>query len=380
MIAHTDELEDLVDRCLNADCIAVDTEFVWERTYYPQLGLIQVAVEDEAYLIDTVHLDDLSAFSRVLSASNVTKIVHDAAQDLTILKRACGGTPCSVFDSRLAAGFAGLPSTISLSGVVQDTLGIELDKGATRTDWLRRPLQERQLVYAVDDVKHLCEVRRRLRNRAEELDLLHWMDEELTLYDEQALYAERPAEEQFERVKGAGGLSPRERAILRELACWREETARRRDRPRGHVVPDKALVSLARRRPRNQSDLRGIEKLSPRAAQRYSKAIIEATERGQQVPRDQCPQLPPRSRRRDELKQRADDLLEQIRERAESRDLDPALLGSRAAVTRFVGELMRGQVPDAADHPLMRGWRYEFIGREAVEGSEPASQGELDFG
>jgi ribonuclease D len=380
MITAVDDLNALVDRCLAAECVAVDTEFVWERTYYPQLGLIQVAIEEETFLIDTVALTELSAFAQVLSARHVTKIVHDAAQDLTILVRACGGEPRSIFDSRLAAGFAGLPSTISLSGVVHETIGIELDKGATRTDWLRRPLQERQLTYAIADVQHLCEVRRRLRQGAEDRDLLTWLDEELQLYDDQGLYEERPVDEQFERVKGAGGLSPRERAILRELTAWREETARHRDRPRGHIVPDKALVALARRQPRDHCDLRGIDKLSPRAAQRYSRAILEATERGQQVPRAACPQPPPRSRRRDELKERADKLLEQIRERAEQRDLDPALLGSRAAVTRFVGELMRGNTPCASIHPLMRGWRHDFIGREAAEAVEPDSQDEFDFG
>lgn len=372
MITTTDELDLLVEQCLAADCVAVDTEFVWERTYYPGLGLIQVAIEDDVSLIDTVAVPDLSAFGQVLSAPNVTKIIHDALQDLTILVRACGGQPVAIFDSRLAAGFSGMASTISLSGVVDNVLGIELDKGATRTDWLKRPLSERQLIYAADDVKYLCEIRRVLRERADERGLLEWQDAELRRYDDPLIYRDRPIEEQFERVKGAGGLSARERAVLRELTAWREQTARRRDRPRGHIIPDKALVDLARRQPRLPGELRGTDSLSPRAAQRYSQEIISATARGQEVPDSDCPQPPPRSRRRDELKEQSDALLQKIRQYAEAKDLDPALLGSRADITRFVGELMRGDTPTAEDHALMRGWRHEFIGREAAAASPPA--------
>ena len=160
MIDTTEKLHVLVERARKIDAVALDTEFVWERTYYPRLGLIQLALSrEECFLIDPCALEDLSPLGELLADPTVVKIFHDASQDLAILRSATGAEPKSIFDTRLAAGFGGLSSTLSLAALVEILLDVKLKKTETRTNWLKRPLHPQQKDYALDDVRYLRKVR-----------------------------------------------------------------------------------------------------------------------------------------------------------------------------------------------------------------------------
>ncbi|MDR2849851.1 MAG: ribonuclease D, partial [Verrucomicrobiota bacterium] len=226
-------LEAVAARLLESEAVAVDTEFFWERTYYPVLGLIQLATADGCWMIDTVALDDLRPLGPVLSSPAVIKLLHDAQQDLSILVRATGAAPRTVFDTRLAAGFAGLSSTGSLQALLRDALGIDLAKAETRSDWLRRPLSEGQLRYAAEDVVYLIRLRDTLLARCANDTVRAWLDEELAGLDEPALYGDRDPRLMYLRVKGGPRLAARPLAVLREAAAWRENEARQQDWPRG---------------------------------------------------------------------------------------------------------------------------------------------------
>ncbi len=153
MIVSSDALHALVEKARSTDAVAIDTEFVWNRTYLPRLGLIQLALSDEdCHLIDPLALDDLSPLGELLADQQVIKILHDAPQDLAILHHETGHVPKNIFDTRLAAGFAGLPATLSLGNLINELLDINLTKTETRTNWLKRPLDEEQIQYAQDDV------------------------------------------------------------------------------------------------------------------------------------------------------------------------------------------------------------------------------------
>ncbi|HPK37407.1 MAG TPA: ribonuclease D, partial [Kiritimatiellia bacterium] len=152
LITTAADLADLNTRLLRAEAVALDTEFFWERTFYPVLGLVQLATPDGCWLVDAVCLKDLSALAPLIASPSVTKVLHDAPLDLTILARATGAVPRSVFDTRLAAGFAGLSATLSLQALLQEVLGVTIAKGETRSNWLRRPLSENQIRYAAEDV------------------------------------------------------------------------------------------------------------------------------------------------------------------------------------------------------------------------------------
>ena len=340
MIDTPQALAELVDRALTKECVALDTEFVWNRTYYPKLGVIQLALAgDDCHLIDTVALEDLSPLGAVLEHSDIELILHDAVQDLTILRQATGAFPRNIFDTRCAAGFANMSSTTSLAELLANTIGVALEKTETRTDWTQRPLSDKQLAYAIEDVCYMHEVRDVLRQRVAKIGRNQWLAEELAAYDEPSLYEERDPREQYLRVKGAGRATPRERAILRELAAWRELEARRRDRPRNHVLSDETLVYLSRCKPQACEDLDRIRGLNP---QRDGQRILAEIARALEVPDGECPQRP-RRRRCDEAQ------------------IDAPFVAARAEVRSLILD-----AADAApeDHRLLRGWRRAFVGED----------------
>ena len=360
MIDTPQALAKLVDRALTKECVALDTEFVWNRTYYPKLGVIQLALAgDDCHLIDTVALEDLSPLGAVLEHSYIELILHDAVQDLTILRQATGAFPRNIFDTRCAAGFANMSSTTSLAELLANTIGVALEKTETRTDWTQRPLSDKQLAYAIEDVCYMHEVRDVLRQRVAKIGRNQWLAEELAAYDEPSLYEERDPREQYLRVKGAGRAAPRERAILRELAAWRELEARRRDRPRNHVLSDETLVYLSRRKPQAREDLDRIRGLNP---QRDGQRILAEIARALEVPDGECPQRPRRRRCDEEIVERKlAESMGHLRQQSDEAQIDAPFVAARAEVRSLILD-----AADAApeDHRLLRGWRRAFVGED----------------
>jgi ribonuclease D len=360
LIGTDTALQDIVAAVTGAEAIGVDTEFVWERTYFPLLGLVQIGVtEKDCFLIDTLAVSDLRPLGAILADPAVVKIIHDAHQDLVILHRATGAYPRSVFDTQRAAGFIGMGSAVSLGNLVRRLCRVSLTKTETRTDWLKRPLSKRQIAYALDDVRYLPAVREKIYARVNERGFTGWLDEEMAAYDVQALYQERDARQQFLRVKGGKNFSALELAVLRELAEWREETARAENVPREHLVPDKALVHFAQVKPSSISRLRPSRDISAGIIQRYGQAIVDAVARGVATPSGQRPS-PARACAEDEaLNARVDFAMAYVKGVCIERGIDQGLVGSRAEIAEFIG-LCRA--PDAQNHRLLHGWRKEFIG------------------
>ena len=363
MIDNPKALAELVERSLTKTCVALDTEFVWNRTYYPKLGVIQLALAgDDCHLIDTVAITDLSPLRQVLEDPEIELILHDAQQDLTILRQATGAFPRNVFDTRCAAGLANMSSTTSLAELLELTIGVLLDKTETRTDWVRRPLSEEQLAYAIEDVCHMHEVRDVLRARIEKISRSTWLAEELAVYDDPTLYEQRDPREQFERVKGIGRTSSRERAVLRELTAWREEEARRRDRPRSHVLADETLIYLARRQPQSLQDLDKIRGLN---RHRDGARIIEEIRRGLAVPDDACPRRPPRRRFDEEfIERKLAESMQHLRQQSDKAQIDAPFVAARAEVRKLV---LNAAEATPENHRLLRGWRRELVGSELHE-------------
>jgi ribonuclease D len=359
MIATDEAMQELAAHLRTQACIAVDTEFVWERTFYAQLGLVQIGLADgTCYLIDPLGIDDLSSLGSVLADPAVTKILHDAPQDLMILRRATGSTTRNVFDTRRAAGFAGISSVISLQGVIDELVGVLLPKGHSRTNWLQRPLSPEQLDYAVDDVLYLPRAVEELRRRACERGTEAWMAADLATLDASALYEDRPPEEYYLRIKTAASLRGPALAALRELAAWREVTARKLDRPRRHITEDRELVAVAKMCPRKIGDLRHCHHLGSRTAQYYGEGLVSAVQRSTEVDPDTVARPAGRPDSRHVGKERVDKLAGDIRTCCEERRIDPALIGSKADITGLLHAADSGSV---ADHALMTGWRGEAI-------------------
>ncbi len=237
-----------------ADVYAIDTEFHRERTYFPQLALVQLAWDDQVALVDPLAVS-LAPFTDVLEGPGLC-IMHAASQDLEVLYLACGALPSRLFDTQLAAGFLGhtLPS---LGTLVEREFGLRLAKGDRMTDWLRRPLRPEQMTYAAADVEFLIELERKLTERLEERGRLAWVDEECERIRQRGSVLRDP-DEAWLRIKEARALRGQAASVAWALAAWRERQAAETDQPVRFVLPDMALVGIAQRAPTTLEELRKV--------------------------------------------------------------------------------------------------------------------------
>ncbi|MGN1359436.1 MAG: ribonuclease D [Kiritimatiellia bacterium] len=335
IVTTPQQLKQLAVDLLQAPAIALDTEFLWERTYYPILGLVQVApCAGQAILIDTIVLPDLTPLRPVLEDTRIVKIFHDAPQDMRIISRAAGNAHIrNVFDTRIAAGFAGLSSVIGLQALLQEVLGITLAKSETRSDWTARPLTQQQLDYAAEDVIYLHKAREELLHRTVSQDILSL---ELAKLDN--LEPPLSAEERWRKVKGHNRLPPLAQCVLRRLATWRENYAMQCDRPRNAIVRDELLISLAQGLP-----------LPPKGHARALTDQLLAEIRTQAL-HDTPPKTAPKTPvDRAVLRDKSSALMAEVAEKARTKGIDPALLITRHAAEQFV---LAGISPDD--------WRKDF--------------------
>ncbi|MGB3541809.1 ribonuclease D [Rubrivirga sp.] len=354
-------LEDVCARARDLEAVALDTEFVWERTYYPALGLVQMGLGGgDIVLIDTVALEgELGPLGNLLEDESVVKILHDATQDLQILARATDAHPRRAYDTQRAGGFVGLTATTSLQDLVEWGVGLRLDKGETRSNWLRRPLSESQQEYAAADVRYLHELRTKQLAKAEELGRTGWVEDEMTRYDDPDLYLESDPDEAVNRVKvrGIGRMSGRQRAVLRTVSAWREVEARKLDRTRRMVLPDEMLAKIADYGPGSFDDLSSL-KMTDRQISRYGDGVLEAVQLGIEAE----PEDRPRRGRPgpEEFRQQARLQIAQgfLVGRCERSGVDPILVATKSQL----GDLVEAG-PDAVQAE-MSGWRYEFAGRD----------------
>lgn len=359
LINTPDALETLVNRALDAPCVGIDTEFVWEQTYYPRLGIVQVGfAKNDCHLIDTVTLSDLSPLGALIANRHTVKILHDAQQDLWILRRITDAVPCNIFDTRCAAGFAGLGSTLSLGNLLRLCLNIQLPKTETRTNWLRRPLSDKQRAYALNDVRYLPALREHILTDIHRRGRENWLAEELRQYDISKLYDDRTPEEQYTRVKGTGRLSRRDMAIVRELATWREKEAQQVDRPRPWIMSDDAIVQIARRKPQSIQSLKRLRGIPRSIANQYSNSLLNAVQRGLATDEKNCPPISPSVRPNPFDDARLDLAMAFLRGQCLSEGIDIAMVASRSDIKEFISK------KNAPNNPLHTGWRREFLGAD----------------
>ncbi|THB79785.1 MAG: ribonuclease D [Desulfobulbaceae bacterium] len=360
MIDNPAKLSELVDRAIHADSVALDTEFKWERTFYPQLGLIQIALSDEeCYLIDPIKIDDLTPLAKLLTSKRVIKIFHDAPQDLAILSRVTKCIPTNVFDTRIAAGFSGLPCTISLANMIRALLDIDLPKDQTRTNWLNRPLDPNQIDYALDDVRYLRAARILLLTRIIVPEIKDWLKDELSQFDDPQFYTGISDFDRFKKIAGAASLTSRSLGVLRELAAWREQEARHLDKPRGHIINDKSLIAIVRDELRSVSDLRQSSHLSNKKVDRYGTGLIKAIETGYQLKKEDLPSIHKSLRLKAPEKKVYDRLTEFIKLKCDLQDVDPQLVGTVTELKLLAKNINNPGSP--LPPKLTQGWRRQFL-------------------
>jgi len=360
MISTKKELEELIGRAQHVDSVALDTEFIWERTYYPRLGLIQLALSDEdCYLIDPLAIEDLSPLGTLLTNKNVVKILHDAPQDLAILSRVTRSIPTNIFDTRLAAGFSGLPYTISLANLTNVLLDIDLAKSQTRTNWLHRPLDQSQVSYALDDVRYLRALRILLLTRIIAPEIKTWLQTELDILNDPQSYSGVSDYERYKKISGAGGLKRHNLAILQELAAWREQEARHLDRPRGHIATDKVLLQIAKEEPETTAALEKSGIISSKKAAKFGTAIIKAVQHIKDLSEADYPAVVGPIRLTAHEKKVFERLNDFIQLKCEMQDIDPHLIGTTAEMKLLCRNLNNPGSP--LPKRLTTGWRKSFL-------------------
>jgi ribonuclease D len=349
-------------RAREAGRVGLDTEFMPEGRYRPLLCLVQVVVEDDVWVLDPLAGFDPAPLASVLADPAVEVIVHAGRQDVAIMRREWGTDVANVFDTQVAAGFAGFSAQAGYGGLLHDVLKIRLSKTASFTRWDVRPLTDEQLRYARGDVEHLLPLADDIRGRLEARNRLEWAREECRAI---ALATdERDPAEVWRRLPRAVGLDPRDRAVARELAAWRERTAEREDRPVGAVVRDPTVVELAKRQPGNRKELAEIRGVNPDVVRRRGDDILAAIERGRAAE-------PLRLEDGDRLATESQDgpviaLAEAlVRARAHEAGLAYELIAARADLAPIVVAARRGR--DEPDVRTLRGWRRELVGSELLE-------------
>jgi ribonuclease D len=273
LIADASTLRATMDAWPAGAPIALDTEFVRERTYYPRLCLIQLASENQLALVDPLAIEDPGPLLALLCDPARTKLLHAARQDIEVLLPLTRVPPAPVFDTQLAAALIGFPAQVGYGELVRQLLGIELSKDHARTDWARRPLSPEQLAYAADDVRYLPALAALLEDRLAAAGRRGWMEEDSAAFTDLALYRVEPTQA-WRRLKGLERLDPAEQGAIRALAQWREERAMERDLPRGWVLPDAALFEIARVRPRTREALSRLASVPRGAAMRAADEIL----------------------------------------------------------------------------------------------------------
>jgi ribonuclease D len=371
-------IAELAERAAEGGRIAIDTEFVSERRYQALLCLIQVAVPDPSAEggVRTEVLDplegepDFSPLARVLAEPGVEVVMHAGRQDVALLRRTFDTEVTSIFDTQIAAGFLGFGNQEGYESLVRKVLKVKLTGSEGFTRWDRRPLTPLQLEYAADDARLLLALGEELERRLEELGRLEWAREESRTLED--VSDERDALRSYERLPRLGRLSEAARGIAFALAEWREDEARAADRAPGSVLPDQALVELARRTPRDKHGLEQIRGLPPQTLHRRADALLAAMERGRGRTPPPSPSEPPTRDPGDApLVSLAQAL---VRHRSIETGVAVELIATQSELAALVSSLRRGE---GGDHlRVTNGWRRELVGdelKELIEGRRALS-------
>jgi len=354
MIDSANALTAFASGAARATTLALDTEFMREKTYRAELCLLQLADGPNAVCVDPLVIQDLSALAPLLTSPATVKVMHAARQDLEVLLPAVGlVTP--VFDTQIAAALAGHPAQVGYAELARRLLGVELPKAHTRADWSRRPLSAEQQEYALDDVRHLAALRDKLLETLRAQGRLAWLEEELAgLANADALRV--APEDAWKKVKGLPGLDPARQELAKELAAWRERRAIDRNRPRGWILDDAVLREIVLRVPRSMAALETLPEIQESVVRKSGDELLALVQAAGIA--DPPPPLPRRERPDAAQVAMARKLADVANEVAKQLDVSPEVIATR----RELEKLAAGK----RDISLLRGWRAQVVGEKLL--------------
>lgn len=354
-INRPEQLPHLCEQILQEPWIALDTEFLREKTYYPKFCLLQIAAPGWVACVDPLAIADLTPLLDTIYNPNITKVLHSCRQDLEIFFQITGKIPGPIFDTQIAAPLLGFQENPGYAMLVSSFLNINLSKAHTRADWTERPLSQDQIQYAADDVIYLCKIYTIMCEQLEKLGRLNWLESDFALLNNPELYQLSP-ENAWLKIRGKNKLTGRQLSILQALSEWRERTAQTENKPRNWLFPDDMLLELGKLQPVTTSDLTKIRNINERSVNRYGKVICELIDAARQRPPKPLREKDGSGKKTQQHEAILDVLSAIVRIRAEENSLNPVILATR----KDLEQLLFAE----EDCLLLQGWRYNMAGKE----------------
>ncbi len=349
------QLQELSQRIAQANWLALDTEFLREKTYFPKFCLLQLATPDWVACVDPLALPDLSPLLEALYNPNLLKVLHACRQDLEIFYQITGETLGPIFDTQIAAPLLGFQENPGYAMLVSSFLNINLNKAHTRTDWSERPLSQDQIQYAADDVIYLCKIYTLMLEQLRQLGRGGWLDSDFALLNDPELYQISP-ENAWLRIRGKNKLTGKQLSIMQALSEWRERTAQQENKPRNWLLSDDNMLELAKLQPVTLAELAKVRGVNERGVNRYGKTLCELIAHARnQTPKPLNEKDRP-AKKTPHHEAILDVLSAVVRVRAEANSLNPVILASRKDL-----EQLLFNDPESL---LLQGWRYNMAGRE----------------
>ena len=362
-IQSNESLAEVAEQWLLLERIALDSEFMRVDTFYPILALIQINDGHQSFLIDPTKIDQWQPLVDVFSCESVLKVLHSPSEDLDVFFNSLGVLPRPIFDTQLAACMASLGGIMGYQKLVKNLLDVDLEKGETRSDWLKRPLTDSQIHYAVEDVNHLLPMTDMLTQKLRELGRLEWLQEDCNRVLDDWLNNQRQGYS-HERIKKAWTLKSHQLNVLSQLVIWRETRCKEVNKPRGHLVKDDILMDIALRLPQSISQLSHIKGLRHATLKKEGKMIIDLIQSCKDMDKDQWPSPLARP-----LSQAAGEWFKKMRklvnELAEEMNLPPEILARKKPLEKMLRDgYSTGpyEIPDA-----WQGWRQTVVAQPLVQ-------------
>lgn len=353
------QLDELARDLEGSRVLAIDTEFMREKTYFAKLCLLQLNNGTVSAIVDPLAVQDLSPLVPILTDGDCVKVFHAGSQDIAILYHETGVVPTPVFDTQVAASLLGHPLQVGYGPLVRALCDVRLAKADSYTDWAKRPLTKSQKKYALDDVIYLPDMYEKLRSELVSKGRLSWCERDFEELSNADNYEVDPRE-MWRRVKRVSSLSRGQLAIARELAAWRESEAIRRNTPRKWVMPDEAIIEIARKAPKSKETLFEVRGLSAKLNGRDVEKVLEAVRKARELPQDQWPRLEKSPKGNAEADGSVALLSALLEARAGESDVAAPLIATHGDLSKLVHGHRDGL-------PLLSGWRYELAGKDLVD-------------
>lgn len=361
LITTTQGLETAVTALRKSEFVTVDTEFIRETTFWPELCLIQMASPDTTALVDPLAPGiDLKPFFELMADEAITKVFHAARQDIEIVFNLGRLIPHPVFDTQVAAMVCGFGDSVSYEQIVQRVSGAQIDKSSRFTDWRARPLSEKQLTYALADVTHLVDVYNYLKAELEREGRAHWLNEEMAVLTARETYDPHP-EDAWKRLK-LRLRKPVELAVVQAVAAWREREARERNVPRRRVIKDETVAEIAQQQPRDSAALGKLRSI-PKGWERSTTAasLLDIVNVALAIPKEELPKLAKPAQNPEGSSAAAELLKVLLRLVAEEEGVATKVLASSDEIDRIAAD------GENADVPALQGWRRQVFGERALK-------------